>query len=493
MSVEDEWREPTLRSVLRRHSLSLSRSAGKLALRDDFPSNAAPLLARTIQGIAELVHDGLHEVPPAQVRTISKMLEQLGEDLRYVDRSRVVTSPWSLVECIESFMRTQIGRHVRFLIRPKWSYNYSITNDFVASYKLMLQRCRWLPKGGVERTIQKALSGVRGATGASANAERAGGKSDKGADDVQLYCLSFPRVERANPLLHANLGHEVGHIVADRWNEEHFDCFWKRIEDRVSERQRENIEASDTGVSGDLLRKEVIENIVANHTRQSMNAAKKGLVELFSDAVGVHLFVPAALAAIADVASRKRLDESPISKGYYPPWRYRLRLATESCRPQIEPLREQQLSEGVTRFLAWFDSLTRLVAETPDFQTLDQEPRTVDVYRAVRNDWEFIRKQALSKLPGPAYSLADRWPFVRALYDRLEDGIPPNEAGEWAELQPASLPDILNAVWISHFRRRSLPATEVEGAQEMLHRLVLKAIESSHVQMIFGPRFGGNE
>src|SRR5436305_13354536 len=51
----------------------------------------------------------------------------------------------------------------------------------------------------------------------------------------RIYCISFPRLERLNVLLHASWGHEVGHILSQGWTQRHFNRFWLSIESAVTQ------------------------------------------------------------------------------------------------------------------------------------------------------------------------------------------------------------------------------------------------------------------
>jgi hypothetical protein len=87
------------------------------------------------------------------------------------------------------------------------------------------------------------------------------------------------------------------------------------------------------------------------------------------------------------------------------------------------------------------------------------------------------------------YHLFKRANVIQELVQRLELHMPPNEIGLPPDTLPASFEDILNAAWV--FKAKKMREDSEWGSPENIHRLrllVLKGIESSFVQRVFGGR-----
>ena len=86
------------------------------------------------------------------------------------------------------------------------------------------------------------------------------------------------------------------------------------------------------------------------------------------------------------------------------------------------------------------------------------------------------------------YRLTERITTIENLVGKLERDVPPSEVGVWPDTTTALFEDIVNAAWV--FRAKKL-AQDSDWACteniERLYRLVLKAIEASFVQSVFGP------
>ena len=311
-----------------------------------------------------------------------------------------------------------------------------------------------------------------------------------------IYCLGFPRIERLNALLHANLGHEVGHILAKKWVDSNFGQMWNSEETQIKERIEEEIRQRFPQVDP-LFANMFIGEMVADRAKDAMQVAKDGLTELICDAIGIHLLGPAALAAACEFSAPLSIDESPLKCHMYPPWRYRIRLMAEMCE---DDLKEQtgQAACGKTKypgkviepFWDWLNEANFLTQNTADKAALNSDIRTREAYRLIEETWDTIRTQALEALPRTSaqpYRLFKRVQVIEELVRRLEQDTPPNEVGTWPDNLPASLEDILNAAWVFKLAKiRQKPDWISTDNFEKLYRLTLKAIEAAFVHNTFG-------
>jgi len=381
-----------------------------------------------------------------------------------------------MIQATEQFLARHVGTDSHFILRPQWSCNYSLSGEFIEYHRTTVGSMPWIPAGAWEEGLRELkLAGKK------------------------IYCIAFPRIERLNALLHANWGHELGHIVAARWIQDRFGRLWADEEAQIKARMQKAVEEHFPQVPDQaLFRRVVIDQYVADLASTAEKAARQGLTELICDAAGVHLFGPAALAASLEFSAGLSLDESPTDCGMYPPWRYRLRLMFDGCEDDL--VKRTVGIDGKERaypgpimdaFCEWVGSAKRLGAEKSDHRVPKQDTAVREAYDLIEKKWEDIRAEALAMLPDQSqspYRLTERIATIEDLVGRLERDVPPSEVGIWPDTTTAFFEDIINAAWV--FKAKKL-AQDNDWActenVERLYRLVLKAIEASFVQSAFGP------
>jgi len=462
MCVAD-WETRALRSRIEVQSPTLESLAHKLENEEDFPTDTPPKLCRIIRTTASEINKHLSLTPDDQLSFIANILHIIVQHLRYVERSKTIQTPWSMIQATESFLKAQTGKNYHFIIRPQWSHNYGVVGDFVQYYRNVVKTCCWIPLNEWE-----AEAGCDG--------------------DSKIYCVSFPRLERMNCLLHALWGHEVGHVLASIWLEANFDRVWTQESGDV----RAAIGAASQPLSSfvdPLFQSQYLTEIVASKFEQARTVARQGLEELLCDAVGIHLLGPAALAAFIEYSVGLGMDESPLEFDYYPPWRYRLRLMSDACHKDLNDDTEHSYSGTVlVPLIAWLRNVRQLTADVTDKDMLQQDKVTSEAYRVVEKYWDQARTAVLNDLPDHSkqpYLLSMRSDTVQKLVERLQNKIPPNEVGH---NRPASLEDILNAGWAyKAIMLKQGEWTNIDEWETTL-RLLLKGIETGFVQQRFAKK-----
>lgn len=469
---EYKWRERILRYQLRVKAETIKRLATKLEYLGDFPADTPCKLSQLIRYSTEIIGQHLDSTPHDQLMNVNLLLCSIAEHLRFVERSRVANTPWSMIQGTEKFLKQPTGFSSGFIIRPQWSYNYSLMGDFVEVYRTSFKGLDWIPTGAWEKLIGELAR-------------------------EKIYCISFPRIERLNCLLHCNWGHEVGHIIAAKWIESKFDLLWQneetQIKDEIEKDIRKSFPAEDL-----LFAKIIIQGMAADKVKDAMQVAKQGLTELICDTIGMHLLGPAALAAVCEFTAPLALDESPLTCDMYPPWRYRIRLMVEECekdlkRHTIKVNNDEDEYPGpiIEPFWNWIRETINLVKNREDRSSLQSNITTKIAYRVIEANWKRIRTEALQLLAPEStepYHLFKRVRVIEDLVTKLEQDTPPNELGTWPENSAACLEDILNAAWI--FKLKKMDEDPRWGSAddfEKLFRLVLKATEVSFVHSTFGP------
>ena len=164
-----------------------------------FPSDRPMRLALVISNVATLIKEEITRqytagINPSsteafdnQIKLAIGAVNKMGEHLRFVDRATTRQTPWSLIRPLE-----KVGESIHsgccFVIRPQWSYNYSI-GELVPIYRTSFST--WLPKDLLEEAL----------------------KLSPDASVKRLYIMGFPYVERLNVLMHTLFGHEIGHPI----------------------------------------------------------------------------------------------------------------------------------------------------------------------------------------------------------------------------------------------------------------------------------------
>jgi hypothetical protein len=394
------------------------------------------------------------------------------QDLRYADRSKMTQTPWSMVEYVESFLKATTGTNSNFIIRPQWSYNYAITGDFVAFFRSLIASCPWVPMAPWESTLPTKPTET-------------------------VFSISFPRLERMNCLSHVNWGHELGHILANRWVLTKFPALWQKEEATIRTTVEGEVNKNPPQDIHPLFKDTIIKQIVSQQTQRAMEILRQGLTELLCDAIGVHLFGPAVLAECCEYAAVHSLDESPINTSAYPPWRFRIRKLYEACCDQLKPRTvhtdagdHAYPGQSLLAYVEWLREVGHLVATTSDVQALNAHVITREAYRLINTEWPNVRNQVLALLPAECqepYDLAKKAPCLEQLVEKLGMDMPPNEYGDWPETVPATLQDILNAGWAFKIgRMRTSPAWGGREDEGKMFRLLLKAIEASFVAQTYG-------
>ena len=472
---EEIWRENILRRELQSRAEGLARLAKKLEDCEDYPTDTPPKLCQLVNHTARLFAKDISLVPKDQLRNASLLLCNIAEHLRFVERSKIESTPWSMVQATEHFFKKHTGQDCHFIIRPQWSYNYGLIGEFVNVYKTSVRAFKWFDISEWEKAIGNIVN-------------------------EKLFCVSFPRISRLNCLSHVNWGHEIGHIIAAEWIQNKFSHKWQKEEPKVKKEIEKNVQMNPPNVPV-LFKKTEIQKMVAEKVSMAMNTAVQGLKELISDALGVHFLGPAALASSSSFCAPYSLDESPLKRGMYPPWRYRLRLMTYACEKDLITHDNSDNKEAkypgmiIQPYFDWLSEIKGLVAIKTDKDVLSKDIVTKVAYKFIEDNWDTIKNEVLDLLPSNSkqpYRLFEHVSEVKQLVGKLEHDISPNEFGEFPDNTPASFEDILNAAWVFKELKLSKDSTwrSVDDF-EKLYRLVLKAIESSFVHNKYGEKLKG--
>ena len=384
--------------------------------------------------------------------------------------------PWSMVESFEHFLKSVAGEDHHFMIRPRWSHNYSIAGDLTKFYRNLICSCSWIPDDTWDAAWTTDLL-------------------PEGDDpNHSVFSISFPRLERLNCLSHVTWGHEIGHILAAKWDLDNFTTLWADVQSGIRLAIEEGVSQNPPKQFQPKFKKTAINNMVSHQFERTMEILRQGLKELICDAVGLHLLGPALLAECCEYTAVCELDESPLKIGGYPPWRFRIRTMFEACKNQLVLPTDGDgpaESEGALGpYLAWLREVEYLVAGTTDMLAMQNHVITREAYRVINERWNDIRGEAIAYLPNEftkAYDITARAGELAQLVAKLRLDIPPNEIGQWPDTTPASLADILNAGWAHKIAMMKTGGATQENYDKM-SRLLLKGIEASFITKKYGPK-----
>jgi len=470
--TEDSWRSKILQRELVIQVESVARLADDLQDNADFATDTPSILCKLIGCTASLIAKYLPQTPPHKLRDVNELCNTLSAHLRYAERSVIGLTPWSMIQPAEIFMTARAGANCRFIIRPKWGFNYAIFGEFVGNYHAMIKNLEWIPTKEWLDEIDDTIN-------------------------LEIYAVSFPRIGRLNCLYHVNWGHEVGHILARRWLKSNFPPLWREKQTKIAKALTEHVKANPPPVTSDIL-DDFIKQTVFDSLKTTMSLFRHGLEELLCDAVAVHLFGPAALAAACEFSARYYPDINPLGQSEYPPWRYRLRHMLDACENDLERCEEaldgdkKSLADRLTPYVTWLRDTNRFVESDDDQQAVDRHILTKLAYDLIETVWADARDDVLRSLPedvSAPYQLCDRLDTIEELVGKLDANIPPNEVGSWPETQPSLFEDILNAGWA--FKMKVATSGEDWGKSDdhaRLYRLLLKSLEASFVHEHFNAK-----
>jgi len=397
--------------------------------------------------------DQTEEEKLQRIKSLDRIINTVGFHLRYIERGAVRNTPWSMIQCLEDFFRTATGVPSRFLVRPIWSYNYQIVPNFTNAYREFI-------KG--EADDVKEVDSLFG----------------KFREEV--FIVSFPRLERLNTTLHCLLGHEMGHTLSKEWLDQNKD-------DQDELRKRKPVNPVD-----------------------AWTIFQCGLDELVADLVGSHLLGLGAVFASYEWAIKRNLDSAPSAPDYHPPWRFRIRNMLDSLAEDVDFLRQEKLSFAFPQDAAkdenptcqkaiadWLQQIREEADKRTDWEVIEKNlPDGKIIYEAIQDAVPRIRHWIeTQRLPELKYSLRSSADRIPDLVDKLRRHIPPSEYGVWPTTRAADLRDILTASWFYKLHR--LASCEDEKlsdlkAQSVADLLTLKAIESSHVRIVFQNQLAEN-
>lgn len=457
------------REVIQGHALEIiSRSQViqgrcKKLLAADFASQAPKDLANTISSMCSYLErvtkviisnwssssdDGKKSLV-THLQDIDYKICELGSHVRYVDGARTQRLPWSVVKPFEKFAESLIPG-ITIMLRPQWKYNYSVvTTDIRQKYLDDLSEYEdFLPNDKVFKDFKKPF-----------------------------HIVAFPSIERKTILLHCLLGHEIGHLISNKYFQQpRIGQFLTDIRKKIAE-----ILTRSGDATPDIF-------TLQQESERARIAWIRGLEEILSDIVGALLFGPAVLFSSLEMAIQDELDWMPNPKNsFYPPWRFRLR----EIQKIIEDPSQEFFPLPKSIFISEkFELIKNITGNTKDRETIEKDEVLKIVYAEIDKDIIEAKKVFSEELKEKTVKSQDLYKRLHHLIKRLDNGIPPNAfENSINDREPASMVEIINAAWFHKiswedqiFKTDGSFNEDICKKRDIMNRLTLKAIEYADIE-----------
>jgi hypothetical protein len=374
--------------------------------------------------------------------------------LAFFDNAHTAQTPRGITEIVGQLMK-KLDPKAELMVWPQGEFNYSIRN-ILPGLKSFTQH--FLPS----HVSNDLFSDFEGA----------------------LNLVSFPRIERDNVLLHATLGHELGHPIADKFLQsesgtQKFNDGFHRAVQRLT-----------AAVEGNAVNEAALDTLREDIT-YLMEFRTRGLQELISDCVGALLFGFSAVFASYDVLTINALDALPDYRQMYPPRRSRLRLQYRILEKTGHVSQIRSLS-GVDRTLRskidkFVDHLEQLIGQDHDVNKLRTDRIIGAAYDWINETIDDAIDFAMTEVGAVAYDVARVSDEVPELIQRLDMGLPPNEIGKYPNTTLVDWRSAILSAWLCRLNE-SAPMNSPDDPKkhsdrlDVLNRLTLKAIEYTTLQ-----------
>jgi hypothetical protein len=394
-----------------------------------------------------------------EIQRYGQTLSSMHDLLQILEMGRREYVPEGIVVLIHNLMKAS-SSNARFLLLPAYDYNFMYV-ELIGSLKITL------------KDVLEETDSVLGTT--------------------KFAIFWFPLAHKDNAMLNALLAHEFGHFLAD--DKKIVEKLMGKIkldQFKIQEIAQEILKVNLPAEKGDLKMDNFfgLDTTKAQVIREVSARTQSQLKELVSDSIGFHLFGPAFITALISLLlTLSNMDVEP--KGY-PSAKIRIRFLIDEFEKQgyIDSLRTQvSTGEKTQRVVA--EEFRKYITDWKK-KVKDDKPQTFDkisllVRELILSIKEEIGKE-VSAITG-AYEFTSKEFEIESfkLLDKIDSFVPPTEM----EIEvPANPIAILNAgmlyelTIIENLHRNLGNSTDEEKlqARHTLHKLIMKAIETSQIQ-----------
>lgn len=415
----------------------------------DFPTSSPKDVIKLIQDILEKVNDQINSASDKDILTaICRLLSNYGSFLEFFDNAHTDQTPRALVQILEE-LTGKLTPGAKLLAWPQAEYNYSIRD--ILPY--------------LKRTTENLIPDPEWA---SLFSQFSG----------PISLVSFPRIERDDILVHAVFGHELGHPIATRFLDAEAGTpeYAARLSLAISHLETQcSAQISEGGFKAK-------QSLIAT----LLEVRFRGLEELISDCVAVLLFGPSALFALRDILAFSNLDSLPSYPQFYPPNRYRIRLAKkildqENFTDQLLNLKADPVLGRIdTSIATTISEVNAITAVTSDLTALSAKPVISIAYDWISDSLPDALRFAKEQIGGLEYAASLIQKEIPGLIERLSLGLPPNEFGIPPNNIGVNWRSSILAAWIVkiHGYKKGNPPIALESKDiDRLQKVTLRAVE----------------
>ena len=457
-------------------------------LTHNYSSSAPRDLAETIIRVCDYLVDAIVEIHRTteydddSIKYVLQIFQntdysimKIGAHVRYIDGARSERLPWSIISAFQKRIERLLP-DVHILLRPQWKYNYSIDLDdlYVVYQKTLSEYQDFVPGKKLDSDVLGKLKSP-------------------------FYLISFPSMERKNILLHTIIGHEIGHLYAEKYiTAEKRTSFSQAVIPEIERFVNEDIKPIPE--LGPLFENAAKENQRIEYLREVFRCWKRGLEELLADVVGAILFGPAALFSCYESAIQQGIDFEPSADhNYYPPWRMRLRVILrvfDTPGVKLLPIDDTVFGKSKPEKTAivnqLFAQIRTITSDRDDLNMIEKNKLWALAYKQIEADLtagiSFLLEDL--KLRSELVTADKLYSKLSHLIERLENSIPPNAVeSDIYNRQPADMVEIINAAWFYKISCTESILKQDRSFNEnsyiwrdRLNNLTLKAIEYSDIE-----------
>jgi len=403
------------------NSNKIIKDAKKISVHD-FSSNSSLKYINTLSNFAEAIQHATKAVYKQinwsnskyidnNFRILKRLKESvkfLSTNLKYIEDSKMSRVPWGLSSPLQKLAESVVP-DANVILYQQWDYNYSIItsdiNEYIANKLSELEI--YIPQELYESILQELSK--------------------------PLYLISFPYLEKNNILQYSLLGHEVGHLYADK--------ILKSIDIKKRIFNDKNLVSI---LSTTVVSKPQALSIIEDRWQRIFK-------ELLSDVVATVFFGPAMLFSMLEFSLQQDIDTVPSPEtGFYPPWRARLRICHKMVLLLIPHF--NSLSNGSTllhsdKMKERIDEISNIISETNDIENMKKNKNIFDIFSNAEQYIESIFSQIIKDLGKDRLDEKTFFSHVDTLSQRLSNGIPPNIIDDLDINTNATLCEIINASW----------------------------------------------
>ena len=393
--------------------------------------------------------DTFRESKLRQLRRLKELIQIFSSHLQFIENSKMDKIPWSLVEPLQK-IASSITPNAKIVLCQQWDYNYSIyTRNLFDQYHELILILEEFVSEEIFSNLEIKLK-------------------------TPLYLVNFPYLEKNNILLFSLLGHEIGHLVADKYIR--------------------NFGPDVLGYGFRSILKELYEKKykgvtpLPNYLALCTTAWKRLFEELVSDVVGCLAFGPAMLFCMFEFSVHYDLDMIPDnSNQFYPPWRARLRIILNTISKFIHSF--DNLESSIFTDINVKNRLIQIktiVDDKKDIDMLNDESNILinTIYKNVVERIESYIPELLVQFKKDNFDETAFFDNINILNLRLQAGIPPNISDELDLNTISTIEEIINAAWKYRlswepkiFDEEGNFNQEYVNTRKNLNKLTIKAIE----------------